>query len=93
MLLWQQCRVSLRRKVRGSAAKRPFREWVQAGGAAARRMILLACCHGSTLDSLDPGSLGHRPPPAVNLPAADCRAPPAGAALRCLAPAAPRPAA
>jgi hypothetical protein len=34
--------------------------------------ILLAGCHGSTLDALYPGSFGHTPPPAVNLPPADC---------------------
>lgn len=60
--------------------------------AAARLAILtlaglLAGCHGSTLDSLYPGSLGHTPPPAVNLPPQDCPAPPAGAWPRCL----PRP--
>jgi hypothetical protein len=34
--------------------------------------ILLAGCHGSTLDAIYPGSLGHTPPPAINLPPADC---------------------
>ena len=34
--------------------------------------ILLAGCHGSTLDAIYPGSLGHAPPPAINLPPADC---------------------
>jgi hypothetical protein len=33
---------------------------------------LLASCHGSTLDAIYPGSLGHMPPPAINLPPADC---------------------
>jgi len=33
---------------------------------------LLAGCHGSTLDAIYPGSFGHTPPPAINLPAADC---------------------
>lgn len=62
---------------------------------AARAMVLvlgllLAGCHGSTLDSLYPGSLGHTPPPAVNLPARDCPAAPAGAWPHCLpAPAQP----
>jgi hypothetical protein len=40
--------------------------------------MMLAGCHGSTLDAIYPGSLGHEPPPAANLPAADCAAPPAG---------------
>ncbi len=30
--------------------------------------IFLAACHGGTLDAIYPGELGHRPPPAVNLP-------------------------
>jgi hypothetical protein len=34
--------------------------------------ILLSACHGSTLDAIYPGSLGHTPPPAINLPPADC---------------------
>ena len=33
--------------------------------------LLLAGCHGSTLDSIYPGSLGHEPPPAVDLPPQD----------------------
>ena len=87
----QQSRVCLHGKERISTAKRCFREWSRAGGRAAQMMILLpgvllAGCHGSTLDSFDPVSIGHTPPPAVNLPAADCRTPPAGAAVRCLAP-------
>jgi hypothetical protein len=36
--------------------------------------ILLAGCHGSTLDAIYPGSLGHAAPPAINLPPADCPA-------------------
>jgi hypothetical protein len=52
--------------------------------------LLLAGCHGSTLDAVYPGSLGHTPPPAVNLPARDCPAPPAGAWPHCL-PAPPQP--
>jgi len=35
--------------------------------------ILLVGCHGSTLDAIYPGSLGHTPPPAINLPPADCQ--------------------
>lgn len=33
--------------------------------------LLLAGCHGSTLDAAYPGSLGHMPPPAENLPPQD----------------------
>jgi hypothetical protein len=33
--------------------------------------LLLAGCHGSTLDAIYPGSLGHQPPPAINLPPQD----------------------
>jgi hypothetical protein len=33
--------------------------------------LLLAGCHGSTLDAIYPGGLGHEPPPAVNLPPQD----------------------
>ena len=34
--------------------------------------LLLSGCHGGTLDVLHPeGSLGHEPPPAVNLPPQD----------------------
>jgi hypothetical protein len=87
----QQSRAPLYGKKPIGAAKRCFRERLRAGGPAVRMMILLpglllAGCHGSTLDSLYPVSIGHRPPPAVNLPAADCRTPPAGATVRCLAP-------
>ena len=31
----------------------------------------LAGCHGGTLDAIYPGTLGHDPPPAVNLPPQD----------------------
>jgi len=34
--------------------------------------VLLAGCHGSTLDAIYPGSFGHTPPPAIDLPLADC---------------------
>jgi hypothetical protein len=34
-------------------------------------MVLLAGCHGGTLDAIYPGTLGHDPPPAVNLPPQD----------------------
>jgi hypothetical protein len=38
---------------------------------------LLAGCHGSTLDAIYPTSLGHTPPPAIDLPFSDCPADPA----------------
>jgi hypothetical protein len=34
-------------------------------------LLLLTGCHGGTLDSVYPGELGHRPPPAMNLPPQD----------------------
>jgi len=34
-------------------------------------LLLLAGCHGGTLDAIYPGELGHSPPPAVNLPPQD----------------------
>ena len=33
--------------------------------------FLLSACHGGTLDAIYPGTLGHDPPPAVNLPPQD----------------------
>ncbi len=33
--------------------------------------LALAGCHGGTLDAIYPGTLGHDPPPAVNLPPQD----------------------
>jgi len=39
--------------------------------AAAALLLLLAGCHGGTLESIYPGELGHRPPPAMNLPPQD----------------------
>ena len=33
--------------------------------------LLLSACHGGTLDAIYPGTLGHDPPPAVNLPPED----------------------
>jgi hypothetical protein len=39
--------------------------------AALAAALLLAACHGGTLDAYYPGELGHSPPPAVNLPPAD----------------------
>jgi hypothetical protein len=34
-------------------------------------LFLLTGCHGGTLDAVYPGTLGHDPPPAVNLPPQD----------------------
>ena len=34
-------------------------------------LLLLAGCHGGTMDAVYPGTLGHDPPPAVNLPPQD----------------------
>ena len=34
-------------------------------------LMILAGCHGGTLDTIYPGELGHTPPPAVNLPPQD----------------------
>ena len=39
--------------------------------AALAVLFLLAGCHGGTLDEIYPGTLGHDPPPAVNLPPQD----------------------
>ena len=39
--------------------------------AALAALLLLAGCHGGTLDAIYPGELGHSPPPAMNLPAQD----------------------
>ncbi len=39
--------------------------------AALLALLLLAGCHGGTLDALYPDTLGHDPPPAVNLPPQD----------------------
>ena len=39
--------------------------------ACAALLLLLAGCHGGTLDAIYPGELGHSPPPAVNLPTQD----------------------
>ena len=32
---------------------------------------MLAGCYGSTVDAMYPGSLGHDPPPAIDLPPQD----------------------
>jgi len=42
-------------------------KWVAASLLAA----LLAGCHGSPNDVMFPGTLGHDPPPAINLPPQD----------------------
>jgi hypothetical protein len=34
-------------------------------------LLLLAGCHGSTQEAIYSGTLGHDPPPAVNLPPQD----------------------
>ena len=34
-------------------------------------LLLLAGCHGGTLEAIYPGTLGHDPPPAVYLPPQD----------------------
>ena len=39
--------------------------------AALATLLLLSACHGGTLDAVYPGTLGHDPPPAVNLPPQD----------------------
>jgi hypothetical protein len=44
-------------------------------------LLLLGGCHGSTLDAIYPGTLGHQPPPAVDLPAGDCAPSPHDAKL------------
>ena len=40
--------------------------WIPA--FAGMTLLLLAGCYGGTLDVTYPGTLGHDPPPAVNLP-------------------------
>ena len=39
--------------------------------AALAALLLLSGCHGGTLDAIYPDTLGHDPPPAVNLPPQD----------------------
>jgi hypothetical protein len=39
--------------------------------AAIAALLLLGGCYGGTLDAVYPGTLGHDPPPAVNLPPQD----------------------
>jgi hypothetical protein len=39
--------------------------------AAIAALLLVAGCHGGTLDAIYPGTLGHDPPPAFNLPPQD----------------------
>jgi hypothetical protein len=44
---------------------------IEARIASLAAFLLLAGCHGGTLDAIYPGELGHSPPPAVNLPPQD----------------------
>ena len=44
---------------------------LEARVAAIAAALLLSACHGGTLEAIYPGELGHRPPPAVNLPPQD----------------------
>jgi hypothetical protein len=39
--------------------------------AAIAALLLLSACHGSPNDAIYPGTLGHQPPPAFNLPPQD----------------------
>jgi len=48
-----------------------FRGWAFIAASAGALSALLSACHGSTLDAIYPGDLGHTPPPAVNLPPQD----------------------
>jgi hypothetical protein len=42
------------------------------GRLAALAAVLFLCgCQGGTLDAIYPGTLGHDPPPAINLPPQD----------------------
>lgn len=67
---------SVRRRARGGSGRgfatphRPSRAAAIAFVMAVAA-VLLASCQGSTLDAIYPGSLGHTPPPAVNLPPED----------------------
>jgi hypothetical protein len=45
------------------------RPWIPA--FAGMTILMLAGCHGSPNDAIFPGTLGHDPPPAVNLPPQD----------------------
>lgn len=58
-----------RRRLRHRLALRAPRPalWI----AALPVLLALAGCHGGTLDAIYPGTLGHDPPPAVNLPPQD----------------------
>jgi hypothetical protein len=50
---------------------RAVRARLAARFAAIGLLLLVAGCHGGTLDAIYPGTLGHDPPPAVNLPPQD----------------------
>jgi hypothetical protein len=56
---------------RTAVTRRARRASAGAGVAALAALLLLAGCHGGTLDAIYPGELGHTPPPAVNLPPQD----------------------
>ncbi len=56
---------------RTAVTRRARRARAGAGVAALAALLLLAGCHGGTLDAIYPGELGHTPPPAVNLPPQD----------------------
>jgi hypothetical protein len=61
-------RMPLQQFVMRSACKGRLEARILAFAALA---LLLASCHGGTLDAIYPGELGHSPPPAVNLPPQD----------------------
>ena len=49
----------------------PFCRGLALKSAAAFLLLMLAGCHGSPNDVMFPGTLGHDPPPAINLPPQD----------------------
>jgi len=56
---------------RTAVTRRARRARAGASVAALTALLFLAGCHGGTLDAVYPGTLGHDPPPAVNLPPQD----------------------
>jgi hypothetical protein len=56
---------------RTAVTRRARRARAGANIAALAALLLLAACHGGTLDAIYPGELGHSPPPAVDLPPQD----------------------